>query len=222
MKNFKFLMTAIAVGFIISGCATERSKSIEVPKVEISNTNYAGEKVAVSIGRFNNQSSYNNGIFSDGEDRLGNQAQTILITSLQQSGRFSVMDRSNLKSLKQESSLNKKAQNLKGAKYVITGDVVEFGRKTHGDHQLWGILGKGKTQVAYSKVNLNVIDVATSEVVYSAQGAGEFELSNREVIGFGGTAGYDSTLNGKVLSLSINEAVNNLAKGIDERKWSIK
>ena len=77
-------------------------------------------------------------------------------------------------------------------------------------------------KVAYSKVNLNVDDVSTSEVVFSAQGAGEFELSNREVIGFGGTAGYDSTLNGKVLSLSINEAVNNLASAIDSGKWKIK
>ena len=117
---------------------------------------------------------------------------------------------------------NKMQQGTKGARYVITGDVVEFGRKTHGDHQLFGILGRGKTQVAYSKVNLNVVDVSTSEVVFSAQGAGEFELSNREVIGFGGTAGYDSTLNGKVLSLSINEAVNNLASAIDSGEWKIK
>lgn len=127
-----------------------------------------------------------------------------------------------MKAIKQESDINKRAQNLKGARYVITGDVVEFGRKTHSDQQLFGILGKGKTQVAYSKVNLNVVDVETSEVVFSAQGAGEYELSNREVIGFGETAGYDSTLNGKVLSLSINEAVNNLTKLIDNGTWKIK
>lgn len=71
-----------------------------------------------------------------------------------------------MKAIKQESDINKKAQNLKGARYVITGDVVEFGRKIHGHQQLFGILGKGKTQVAYSKVNLNVVDVETSEVVF--------------------------------------------------------
>lgn len=31
----------------------------------------------------------------------------------------------------------------------------------------------------------------------------------------GGTAGYDSTLNGKVLSLAIREAVDNLAIGVE-------
>ena len=44
---------------------------------------------------------------------------------------------------------------------------------------------------------LNIVDATTSEVVYSVLGAGEYALSNREVIGFGGTAGYDSTLNGQ-------------------------
>ena len=52
----------------------------------------------------------------------------------------------------------------------------------------------------------------TSEIIHSVQGAGEYNLSNREVLGFGGTAGYDATLNGKVLNLAITEAVNNLAR----------
>ena len=97
---------------------------------------------------------------------------------------------------------------------------TEFGRKDVGDHQLFGILGRGKSQVAYAKVALNVVDVRTSEVVYSAQGAGEFSLSNREVVGFGGTAGYDATLNGKVLDLAIREAVNNLVAGIESGAWT--
>ena len=195
---------------------------MQTPTVASLNTNYSGERIAVSVGRFNNQSSYNNGVFSDGEDRLGNQAQTILISNLQQSGRFSVLDRTNMRAIKEESAISKSAQNLKGARYVITGDVTEFGRKTTGDHQLFGILGKGKTQTAYSKVNLNIVDVRTSEVVFSTQGAGEYELSNREVLGFGGTAGYDSTLNGKVLSLAIIEAVNNLVNGLENGAFKLR
>jgi curli biogenesis system outer membrane secretion channel CsgG len=92
------------------------------------------------------------GIFSDGVDRLGGQAKTILITHLQQSNRFSVMDRDNMGELAQEAKLNKQAQSLKGANYVVTGDVTEFGRKEVGDRQLFGILGRGKSQVAYAKV----------------------------------------------------------------------
>lgn len=222
MKKSLNLLLIGSAALLLAGCATESSRTIEAPKVATANTVYHGQKVAVSVGRFNNQSSYQNGIFSDGEDRLGNQAATILVTDLQQSGRFSVLERTNMKILKEEAAIRKEAQNLKGARYVVTGDVTEFGRKTTGDHQLFGILGKGKTQTAYAKVNLNVVDTVTSEVVYSVQGAGEYALSNREVIGFGGTAGYDSTLNGKVLGLAIREAVNNLVSGLESGAWTAK
>lgn len=221
-KTISVAVIAASVLALFSGCAKESSRVVQTPTVASLNTNYSGERIAVSVGRFNNQSSYNNGVFSDGEDRLGNQAQTILISNLQQSGRFSVLDRTNMRAIKEESAISKSAQNLKGARYVITGDVTEFGRKTTGDHQLFGILGKGKTQTAYSKVNLNIVDVRTSEVVFSTQGAGEYELSNREVLGFGGTAGYDSTLNGKVLSLAIIEAVNNLVNGLENGAFKLR
>ncbi|WP_295152725.1 CsgG/HfaB family protein [Campylobacter sp.] len=221
-KTISAAVIAASVLALFSGCAKESSRVVQTPTVASLNTNYSGERIAVSVGRFNNQSSYNNGVFSDGEDRLGNQAQTILISNLQQTGRFSVLDRTNMRAIKEESAISKSAQNLKGARYVITGDVTEFGRKTTGDHQLFGILGKGKTQTAYSKVNLNIVDVRTSEVVFSTQGAGEYELSNREVLGFGGTAGYDSTLNGKVLSLAIIEAVNNLVNGLENGAFKLR
>jgi len=121
--------------------------------------------------------------------------------------------------IKEEAALQKKAQSLKGAEFIVTGDVTEFGRKDVGDKQLFGILGRGKTQIAYAKVNLNIVNTLTSEVVFSSQGAGEYSLSEREVIGFGGTAGYDATLNGKVLDLAIRDAVNNLVSGIDSGAW---
>jgi curli biogenesis system outer membrane secretion channel CsgG len=142
-----------------------------------------------------------------------------LVTHLQQSQRFGVLDRSVMTEIKQEAALKKQSQNLKGAEYVVTGDVTEFGRKDVGDRQLFGILGRGKTQVAYAKVNLNIVNTLTSEVVYSSQGAGEYSLSEREVIGFGSTAGYDATLNGKVLDLAIRDAVNSLVSGIDSGAW---
>ena len=61
-----------------------------------------------------------------------------------------------------------------------------------------------------------MINVLTSQVVLSVQGAGEYKLSTREVIGFGGTASYDSTLNGKVLDLAIREGVDKLGAAVDK------
>ena len=152
-------------------------------------------------------------------DRLGSQAKTTLISHLQQSQRFNVLDRENLAETKQEAQFKSQNQSIRGADFVVTGDISEFGRKEVGDRQLFGLLGRGKTQVAYAKVTLNIVNSLSSEVVFSARGAGEYELSNREVLGSGGTSSYDATLNGKVLDLAMREAVNNLVNGLDSKQW---
>ncbi|WP_394790718.1 CsgG/HfaB family protein [Rhodoferax sp.] len=204
------------------GCATETSQALVTPQVKSATVAYNGPRTTLAVGKFDNRSSFLRGLFSDGVDRLGGQSKTILITHLQQSNHFKVVERSNMEELQQEAKLQGQTQKLKGADFVVTGDVTEFGRKEAGDQQLFGILGRGKTQTAYAKVSLNVVNTLTSEVVYSVQGAGEYALSNREVIGFGGTAGYDATLNGKVLDLAIREAVNRLVDGVDNGAWVVK
>ncbi|WP_051309314.1 CsgG/HfaB family protein [Desulfogranum japonicum] len=205
---------------ILSGCATETNQVVQPTQVTSANTVYYGAKTALAVGKFDNRSEYMRGLFSDGIDRLGSQSKTILISHLQQTGRFNVLDRSNMEELAREAALQGTKQNVAGAKYVVTGQVTEFGRKQIGDVQLFGILGAGKQQSAYAKVTLNIVDVKTSGVVFSVQGAGEYTLSNREILGTGGTAGYDSTLNGKVLDLAIREAVNHLVEGMESGKWN--
>ncbi|CAN7979036.1 unnamed protein product, partial [Ixodes persulcatus] len=185
-------LTAAAL-LTVAGCATESNRAMPVEQVASANVAYSGVRVPIAVGKFDNRSSYMRGIFSDGVDRLGGQAKTILITHLQQTNRFSVLDRDNMGEISQEAA-------IKGT--------------------LFGILGRGKTQVAYAKVALNIVNISTSEVVYSTQGAGEYALSNREVVGFGGTASYDSTLNGKVLDLAMREAINRLVDGINAGAWN--
>lgn len=213
----------VALGFVVAlamgGCATEASRTLVVEKTQAATTAYSGARIPVSVGKFDNRSNFMRGVFSDGVDRLGSQAKTTLIAHLQQSQRFSVLDRDNMAEASQEAKLQGTTQNIKGASYLVTGDISEFGRKEVGDMQLFGILGRGKKQIAYAKITLNVVNTLTSEVVFSSRGAGEYELSNREVLGFGGTAGYDATLNGKVLDLALREAVDGLAAGRDAGQW---
>jgi curli biogenesis system outer membrane secretion channel CsgG len=228
--TFKFLSfsrcIALTITFsvtVLSGCATESHVVLQPQTVASKATaaSYQGIKHTLVVGNFQNRSSYQKGLFSSGSDRLGSQAKTILKTHLQQTGRFTVLDRANMQEIAAELKLAGKQQNLTAAQFIITGDVTEFGRKVTGDHQLFGILGEGKTQTAYAKVALNIVNIDTSEIIYSAQGAAEYALSNREVIGFGGTAGYDSTLNEKVLNLAITEAIEKLVAGIEGGQWSL-
>lgn len=211
----------MAAGVILSGCAATQSHQIvESQTVESFQSQYVGEKAPIVVGNFQNRSTYMRGVFSTGVDELGSQAKTILKAHLQQTGRFRVMDRESMATLKQESQIGGVTQNLSGARYSVSGDVTEFGRKVTGDRQFFGVLGSGKKQTAYAKVTLNVIDVVTGEIAYSTQAAGNYNLSNREFIGFSSTAGYDSTLNGKVLNLAITEAVNNMVRAINNGQWT--
>lgn len=219
MFRSKVVMVSCVSAMLAAGCATETSQTVAVQTTRAATTAYSGARVAVSIGKFDNRSNFMRGVFSDGVDRLGSQAKTTLIAHLQQSQRFAVLDRENQSESTEEAKLAGATQHLRGASFIITGDISEFGRKEVGDMQLFGILGRGKKQVAYAKITLNVVNPLTSEVVYTARGAGEYELSNREVLGFGGTAGYDATLNGKVLDLAMREAVDGLVTARDARQW---
>ena len=213
MKKPIFNLFALSV--LLFGCAnyeTQTAIIAQETKAYSSANTYIGEKTKLALGDFQNRTNYMNGIFSNGGDVLGTQARTILKTHLQNSGRFSVLDRRNLEAISRETSYEGKKSSIVGAKYIVTGDVVEFGRKVVGDQQLFGVLGKGKKQVAYAKVNILLVNTASSEVVYTAQGAGEVALSDREILGFGGSNGYDATLTGKVLNLAIREAVDSLVR----------
>jgi curli biogenesis system outer membrane secretion channel CsgG len=219
--NICMPLVLLLVLLMLSACATESHQVVETQSVTTYNTSYRGPKYPLVVGKFANRSTYMNGIFSDGNDRLGSQAKTILKTHLAQTRRFTLMDRQNMAEIARESKISGKNQKLKGAKLVVTGEVTEFGRKVTGDRALFGIFGQGKKQTAYAKVSLNIVDVHTSEIIYAVQGAGEYNLSNREILGFGGTAGYDATLTGKVLNFAIIDVVNKLIDGLETGEWSL-
>jgi len=223
MNTHRIAAAVLLVAGLSSGCATtETSRAVEPARTAAAATPapvQAGPRAPIAVGNFDNRSSFGRGIFSDGGDRLGSQSKTILVAHLQQSNRFSVLDRENLAEARQEAALRQAPQAIRGADFLVTGSVSEFGRKEVGDRALFGLLGRGKTQVAYAKVTLNIVNPLTSEVVYSAQGGGEYTLSEREILGFGSTASYDATLNGKVLDLAIREAVDRLVAGLDGGAW---
>jgi len=208
-------LVGLALSSVAAACSTTEShKAIETESVSSHYEAYSGPKVPLVIGVFENRSPYMTGMFSDGVNRLGGQARTILTTHLSQSGRFELMDRENMAETAKEAQYAGTTQTIGGASYVVSGQVTEFGRNETGDRALFGIGGRSKKQTAYSKVSLNVVDVSNSRVVYSVQGAGEYDLSDSEILGFGSTSNYDATLNGKVLNLSIMQAVEKLVAGM--------
>ena len=130
-------MAAVAL-ITLAGCsATQTHRAVESETVATYRTDYTGTKSTLVVGNFQNRSSYMQGLFSSDVDKLGSQAKTILKTHLQQTNRFKVVDRENLDTLQREAELNGVTQKLTGARYTISGDVTEFGRKVTGDKQLF-------------------------------------------------------------------------------------
>lgn len=213
-----FILFTTVLHSLIGCSAAESHRSIEVNSVQSRNTVYSGPKYRLVIGEFTNRSPYMSGIFSDNKNRLGAQARNILMTHLSQSGRFVLMDRDNMANLATEAGYSGAQQSITGGQIVLTGAVTEFGRREVGRHDL--VFHRSRTQVAYAKVTLSIVDVRTSQVNFSCQGAGEFDMKDTGVLGFGSTAGYDATLTDKVLNLAMIEAIDRLVEGLENDKWS--
>jgi curli biogenesis system outer membrane secretion channel CsgG len=212
-------IVALAALPAVTGCVTEHHRAIATRSLAVASIPYSGPKYRVVLGDFKNESTYMRGIFSDGKDRLGNQAKNILKNHLIQSGRFIVLERENLAALKRESEIGGEKQSLIAGEVLITGAVTEFGRREVGTKALGGLLGSSRTQSAYAKISASVVNVKTSQSIFATQGAGECSLSNSEFLGFGGTAGYDSTLNGKVLNVAVMETVKKLIANLSWDGW---
>src|SRR5882724_8129021 len=114
--------SALLILTLAGGCATESHQAVRVEHTAAAAAPYHGARSAIAVGKFDNRSTYLRGLFSDGVDRLGGQAKTILVGHLQQSGRFSVLERENLEENAREAKLSGQQQALQGADYTITGD----------------------------------------------------------------------------------------------------
>src|SRR5690349_6616081 len=127
LNSIKFMGSVALLAALIAGCATESHQALPPTTTASAQTPYNGPKSTLVVGKFDNRSSYMRGLFSDGVDRLGGQAKTILMGHLQQTGRFTLVDRDNMYEIAREAKIRNQEQALKGADFSVTGDVTEFG-----------------------------------------------------------------------------------------------
>lgn len=220
---FRYL-TAILTTIFLTHCTTVKPPIIE----DVSNTKQNVSKTIVeqkerslkrkvAIARFSNETKYGRGFFDkENEDRLGKQATDILSSKLVETEKFLLLERSDLDQISKE----KEIANLKTfdipAEYLIVGSITEFGRKSTSDV---GIFSRTKKQTAYAKVSIRLVDVKTSQIIYSEEGEGEAFVEAGTVLGVGETAEYDATLNDKVINAAISKLVNNIVERLLDSPW---
>src|SRR6267142_5196149 len=104
------IASALLTLTVVAGCATESHQAVQVEHTASAATPYHGVRNAIAVGKFDNRSTYLRGLFSDGVDRLGGQAKTILVGHLQETGRFTVVDRDNMDEIAREAAIKGQQQ----------------------------------------------------------------------------------------------------------------
>lgn len=152
-----------------------------------------------------------------GRGRLGTGAADILTTYLVKSQQFRVFERLQISKAMDELKLQgsgvvdaataAKIGKMVGADYVVYGAVTNFGLRTEGTDV---ILYQGKHQVAESTVDVRMIHVETSEVLYAETGRGSATRSTSGSLGLGGRMSFDETLSGDSLRAAIVKMMDQL------------
>lgn len=197
--------------------AQRKTKIVEPVKQESLDTGGKVIKRKVAIGRFSNETQYAKGIFYDKEnDPMGKQALDILSAKLATSGKFLLLERSDLASLLEEAKNSENGLATIGADYMIIGSITEFGRKNVGKS---GVFSSTKSQIVEAAVAIRIVDVSTGLIIYSDEGKGSAELTTRTTMGVGGKADYDATLSDKAISEAIGQLVENIINKCTNKPW---
>ena len=224
ISNIKGLFLISCTGILFSGCVTTTPNKVTVEKPTVINPQIVYKKEEpilkrkVAIARFGNEAQYGkSALFGiNNTYNAEKQATDILSAKLTQSGKFILLERSDIDKIEKEND-KYNLQNLNiGADYLIVGSVSEFGRKNLSDT---GVFARTKTQVAYAKVSVRLIDVKTGEVVFAQEGSGEAKSEAGTSFGLGKHVGYDSTLNDKAISAAISSVVDGIMQNLLNKPW---
>ena len=221
MKNT--LLTLPLILIIATSCfSTKKVQTTESEQYDISpvieQEQSSSLKRKVAIARFSNETKYGKSIFYDKDnDPLGKQAMDILSTKLASTNKFILFERSDLDKVMEEMNLdNQQDETPINADFLIIGSVSEFGRSVDGDV---GVISRSKQQTARATVNIRLVDVYTGQIIYSEEGTGEAVSESKQVMGVGGTAGYDETLNDRAISSAISKLVNDIIQNLLDKPW---
>lgn len=222
-KQFVLGVGVCAAMCFICSCSPKTTvKETEMPvsvKSEIPQGVIVGPKKKVAVVDFENKTAY-------GKARLGTSASDILTTELAKSKRFILIERDKLDKIFAEKNLQKtegfqpdelvQSGKILGLNAIVTGSISQFGVKTQGEDYL---VYEKREQIAEATVDLRVVSVSNGKLLWSDSGRGTATQKVKDVMGMGGRAGYDETLEGEALRAAIVKFVNNIIAEIDKSEW---
>lgn len=158
--------------------------------------------------------------------KIGKSVANILVTELVKDGTYKIVERNQLESILSEQKLGQsmlsaseaaKIGKILGVSTVIIGSVTEFNTKT----EKRGVLGIGtKVKIASVAINARIVDTATSEILFAAEGTGREEEGNVIV---GSLYGSDTTgASEALLTAATKKAAAAIIQTIKENSAKLK
>lgn len=217
-RKMKKILIFILTAVFFSGCGVSsrvtKEDTLSVQPGRPAEGVYKGVRRRVAVAEFSNKTAYG--------QRLGTAASDILVTELNKTGNFILIERERLDKVIQEQKLslagiidNRTAAsvgNLLGAGAIVTGSITDFGVKTESGGML---ITQGKKQTSSCTVDVRVVDVATGRIIFAESGKGTAERSSGTFLGMGSKSGYDETLEGASLRAAIVKLTENIAEQIN-------
>jgi len=206
-------------------------------------SNYSGPRASMAVLRFTDATggrASGQGWYSrDAGDAMARK----LTSSLLATNRFRMIQRKNMSDLMNEINFGasgavtadsaSKFGKMAGARLIVTASITDFedaggaqgGAGTKKKKGLAGLVGA--TSRTFMAVNVEVVDVETSEIVASEQiDATVRDVNFAALLGTGsggstvGVAGWDNERKGKALQKVINSAVSFLEDSVPEQYFS--
>ncbi len=191
-------------------------------------------KPTIAVMKFENRSSGGASGWN-----LSEGMPEILVDRLVATGRYQVLERAEMQSIKNELELQKSGQTrthnrvaagrLKNVQYLIKGTITEFGiiqsNSVFAGTGGWNIFGDRNKAVI--SMTLYVVDVESGQIMCSepieeSVGAGNLDSqASLKGVGFGGTQ-FNQTPLGHATTKAIDQAVKKITQTIAVQKWQPK
>ena len=194
-------------------------------------TEYTGPKLRLAVQKVDNRTDYRAKVVPlEG-------IESLIISGLQQTGRFDLVERERLNETVKEQDLGASGRfarpsaakfgQILGAQYQVFATVVEWtpSKKSRGGGLMGFRVGKKQAEVALS---VRVVDASTSQTLFSetaraTSGSWSFGMFRAiPILGRHRVAGASIDSNspvGYAVQAAINKTVYRLAMGLKDRKW---
>ena len=179
---------------------------------------FAQGKVRIAVMNFENNSTW-----AYWGDNLGRAAADEITTQLVQTGKFTVVERTQLEALLAEQDLGASGRvssstaaqigKVLGVQLVLTGSITQFSieRTSAGFRGIGGSYSK-----AESKLDLRLVNAETGEIVAVAEGEGNKRMGGGYFRGAGAERTFDQGAAQEALRPAVEDAVAKVAAQADQ------